>query len=74
MLRTIAALGALGALALVLAVSLSDGGSALTRMLDPAPGNGALVNANTGKPVTLEAVQKDVEWHRDTARKLRELD
>jgi hypothetical protein len=73
MLRTIAALGALGALALVLTVSLSGGDHALSRLLGKGPHGETLVNANTGETLTLEAVRKDVEWHRDTARKLREL-
>lgn len=72
MLRTIAALSALSALALVLVVSLGGTDNDLLRLLggnEPEP----LVNANTGEAVTLESVQRDVEWHRETAKKLREL-
>ncbi|MEQ8354524.1 MAG: hypothetical protein RH942_03230 [Kiloniellaceae bacterium] len=64
MLRTIAAVSALGLLALVLMVTLIGG----------PEGPGALRNANTGEPITLEAVQRDLIWHRDTAEKLRQLD
>lgn len=72
MLRTIAALSALGALALVLMVVLGGNENPLSQLVggtQPEP----LVNANTGDPVTLESVQKDVEWHQETARKLREM-
>lgn len=72
MLRTIAAVSALSVLALVLVVSFSDGGNGLSQLLGGKPQ--ALVNTRTGESVTLESVQKDVEWHRETARKLRELD
>lgn len=73
MLRTIAAISALGALALVLVVSLSGGDNALFRLFDGQPTE-TLVNKNTGEPLTLESVQKDVEWHRETAKKLRETE
>jgi hypothetical protein len=33
-----------------------------------------MVHVKNGQPLTLEMVQKDVLWHRDTLRKLRELD
>ncbi len=72
MLRTIAAVSALGVLALVLVVSFSGGGNGLSQLFGSKPQ--ALVNNRTGEPVTLESVQKDVEWHRETARKLRDLD
>jgi hypothetical protein len=72
MLRAIAAVSALSVLVLVLVVSISDGGNGLSRLLGGKPQT--LVNTRTGEPVTLESVQKDVEWHRETARKLRELD
>jgi hypothetical protein len=72
MLRTIAAVSALGALVFVLVVSFSDGSNGLFQLLGGKPR--ALVNTRTGEAVTLESVQKDVEWHRETARKLRELD
>ncbi len=74
MLRTIAALSALGALALVIAVSLSGEGENFSDLLAGGPQTESLVNPNTGEPVTLEAVQKDVEWHRETAQKLRDRD
>ncbi|WP_193368186.1 hypothetical protein [Pelagibius marinus] len=72
MLRTIAAVSALSVLVLVLAVSFSDNGNGLSQIFGGKPR--ALVNTNTGEPLTLRSVQNDVEWHRETARKLRELD
>lgn len=72
MLRTIAAVSALSVLALVLAVSFSDSGNGLSQLFGDKPRT--LVNTRTGEVVTLESVQKDVEWHRETARKLRALD
>jgi hypothetical protein len=60
--RTLTALAAFGLLALVFVIALNTGDR----------GGSSLVNANTGEPLTLEAVQADIEWHRETARKLRE--
>jgi hypothetical protein len=74
MLRTYAALSALGLLALVLLASLNGGGQLFAGFLPGSDYYGALMNSNTGQPVTLEMVQRDIEWHHDTARKLRELD
>lgn len=74
MLRTFAALSVLGLLTVVLLASLNGGGNAVTGLL---PGNDrfeVMVNTNTGQPLTLEMVQRDVQWHQETARKLREFD
>lgn len=51
-------------------IGLNAGDGALSGLLPG--GSGSLVNARTGEPLTLEAIQADVEWHRETARKLRE--
>ena len=34
----------------------------------------ALTHRHSGEPITLESVKKDLEWHSETARKLRERD
>jgi hypothetical protein len=60
--RSLVVLAAFGLLALVFAIALNTGDR----------GSRSLVNANTGEPLTLEAIQADIEWHRETARKLRE--
>jgi len=65
MLRTYAVLSIFGLLALGLVIGLNSGTPAVS---EPT------MQARNGEPLTLEAVQKDVVWHRDTARKLRELD
>lgn len=72
-LRTYAALSVLGLLALVLLASLNGGSQLFAGLLPGNDDDGALKNTNTGQPVTVEMVQKDIEWHEDTARKLREL-
>ncbi len=76
MMRSYAALSALGLLALVLLATLNDGGgsSVVAGLMPGSTRYDALVNTHTGQPVTLEMVQRDVQWHRDTARKLREFD
>ncbi|MGF1593582.1 MAG: hypothetical protein ACFCUW_09895 [Kiloniellaceae bacterium] len=61
--RSLTALAAFGLLALVFVIALNAGNDR----------SGSLVNARSGEPLTLEAVQSDVEWHRETARKLRDL-
>jgi hypothetical protein len=65
MLRLYTALSVFGLLALGLFIGLNSGTPAVSE---------PMVQARNGEPLTLEAVQKDVVWHRDTARKLRELD
>jgi hypothetical protein len=64
--RYLAAFGALGLLVLMLAIALTG----LFGPQEPRP----LLNANTGEPITLEAVMRDLDWHRETAEKLRRLD
>ena len=65
MRRTTVILTALGLLALA-------SGLAAAVALRETPEPQTLLNANTGAPVTLEAAQKDADWHRETAKKLRE--
>lgn len=72
MLRTVATLSVFGLLALVFGMALNSGGTGFSLL--PGTAFEPMVNARTGVPVTLEVVQKDVLWHRDTLRKLRELD
>jgi len=74
MIRSYAILSALGLLGLVLLVGLNSGGKVVAGLLPDSGRYNVLVNTNTGQPVTLEMVQRDVQWHHDTARKLRERD
>lgn len=74
MLRTFAVLCVLGLLAVALLASLNGGDNVVAGLLPGSDRFEVMVNTNTGQPLTLEVVQRDVEWHRDTARKLRELD
>lgn len=74
MLRTAATLSVFGLLALVFGMALNSGGGTGFSLLPGSAAFEPMVNARTGAPVTLEVVQKDVLWHRDTTRKLRELD
>jgi hypothetical protein len=71
MLRKISAVLVLGALVLAFIAS-QGGGGPLVGIFAPASEPQTLLNANTGEPVTLEAVQRDVDWHHETAKKLRE--
>ena len=74
MLRIFAALSVCALLAVALLTSLNGGGNAVAGLLPDSDRSKVMVSTTTGQPLTLEMVQKDVEWHRDTARKLRELD
>ena len=74
MLHTGAALAVFGLLALVFMLGLNSGGHALSGLLPGGADFQPMVHARTGQPLTLEIVQKDVIWHRETARKLRALD
>jgi multidrug efflux pump subunit AcrB len=74
MLRTFATLSVFALLAVVLLASLNGGGNVVAGLLPDSNRSEVMVNTNTGQPLTLETVRRDVEWHRDTARKLRELD
>lgn len=73
MLRTCAALSVFGLLALVFALALNSGGSPVSSLLPGSAAFEALRHPGSGAPLTLEIVQKDVVWHRETARGLREL-
>jgi len=74
MLRTSTALAAFGLLALVFAIGLHSGNSAVSGLLPGEPGGSPLVNAGNGQPITLEMVQRDIDWRRETARLLHSTD
>jgi hypothetical protein len=74
MLPSYAALAILGLLALTVAFGLNGGSPAVSGLLPSAGEFEPMVHVKNGQPLTLEVVQKDVVWHRDTLRKLRELD
>ena len=65
MSRNTAILSALGALALFLFIGL------VTDLFGPGEPE-VMINRYTGEPLTLEAVQKELEWRRETAGKLRQ--
>jgi hypothetical protein len=73
MSRTVVALSALGLVALVLMVSLIPGSNGPARLVSPAGSEGPMVHGRTGEIITLEAVTREAEWHRETAQKLRDL-
>jgi hypothetical protein len=73
MLRTCATLSVFGLLALVFVMALNSGGRTVSSLLPGTAAFEPMVNPRTGQPLTLEIVQKDVVWHRETARELREL-
>jgi hypothetical protein len=70
MLRTSTALAAFGLLALVFAIGLHSGNSAVSGLLPGEPGSSPLVHAGSGQAITLEMVQRDIDWRRETARML----
>ena len=73
--RKIAGLGAVVALIAVIAFAQSsEGQDTRARIFGLAPEPTALTNKNTGETVTLEAVQKEADWRKETAEKLRQLD
>lgn len=74
MLRTCATLSVLGLLALVFVMALNSGGRPVSSLQPGSAVFEAMMNPRTGEPLTLEAVRRDVDWHRETANKLRELD
>ncbi|WP_340117120.1 hypothetical protein [Pelagibius sp. 7325] len=74
MLRILAALSVCALVAAALLTSLNGGGDAVAGLEPDSDRSKVMVSTTTGQPLTLEMVQKDVKWHRDTARKLRELD
>ena len=73
MLRALAAVSTLGLLALALLAGLGQSGSKLAGWNEPGAAEGPMIHARTGEPITLETVARDLEWHRETARKLRDL-
>lgn len=72
--RKIALIGVGVALAAAIAISQSNDGGSAFAWLTGAPEKQALTNPNNGQAVTLEAVQNEAEWRKDTAEKLRDLD
>ncbi|WP_420347456.1 hypothetical protein [Pelagibius sp.] len=75
MTKRIAVLGALGILVVLVAFSQTkEGQSTLAQITGGEPESEALVNPNSGEAVTLEAIQNEAEWRKDTAEKLRNLD
>ena len=74
MMRKLAALGAICAVVVVVAFAQSgDGRDTLARIFGSGPEAIPLTDKNTGEPITLEAVQKEAEWRKDTAEKLRDV-
>ena len=75
MYRRIAAIGAIAAVVTVIAFAQSSQGQdTLARIFGGASEAEALLNKNSGQAVTLESIQKEVEWRRATAEKLRQVD
>lgn len=69
-MRRMIAAAVLGVLALVFAATLdTDRRGPLGLFAPDEPVR--LYNVNTGRPLTLETIQRDIEWHRETAEKLR---
>ncbi len=71
--RSYAAFFIFGLLTLVLVIGVYS----RTTVSGQPPGSESfepMVHAKNGQLLTLELVQKDVVWHRETLRKLRELD
>jgi hypothetical protein len=73
MLRACATLSVVGLLALVFALALNSGSGPAISLLPGTAAFDPMTSARTGQPLTLEIVQKEVVWHRETARALREL-
>ena len=74
MLRTYAALSVFGLLALVFILGLNAGGSAISGLLPGHSEFKPLVSIKNGEPLTLEIVEKEIIWRRDTLHRLRDLD
>ena len=50
----------------------ADGNAAAgIHITDAKPEDNSLINQRNGNVITLEMVQRDIEWHRETARMLR---
>lgn len=71
MLRTVAIVSALGLLALVITAGLNTDSNGLAGLFRSS--GEPMVDSRTGEPLTLETVQREVDWRRETARKLRDL-
>ena len=74
MLRTCAALSVFGLLALVFILGLNAGGGPISGLLPGHSDFKPMVSIKNGEPLTLEIVEKDIIWHRDTLRRLHDLD
>ena len=72
MLRTCATLSVFGLLALVFFMALNSGGRTVSSLLPSTATFEPMVNPRTGETLTLESDRKDVLWHRERARRLRE--
>lgn len=70
MLRTSTALAAFGLLALVFAIGLNSGNSAVSGLLPGEPVGEPMVSAGNGQTITLDMVQRELDWRRETARML----
>lgn len=74
MLRSYAALFIFGLLTLVLVIGVYGSRTTVSGQLPGSESFEPMVHAKNGQHLTLELVQKDVVWHRETLRRLRELD
>lgn len=74
MMQKLAALTAICAVVVVVAFAQSgDGRDTLSRIFGDEPDPVSLTNKDTGEPITLEAVQNEAEWRKETAEKLRDV-
>lgn len=75
MKNKIAIAGAIAGLLAIVAISQTSGGQGTLAWLSGGESQDkVLTNPNNGQAITLEAVQKETEWRKDTAEKLRSLD
>lgn len=71
MLRTTTAVAAFGLLALVFAIGLYSAKSGVSGYAPAERVGTPMISSRTGQPITLEMVQRDIDWHRETAGRLR---
>ena len=71
MLRATTALAALGLLALAFAIGLQSGNSAMSGLLSANPSGSPIISGSNGRTITLDMVQKELDWRRETAQMLR---
>jgi len=71
MLRTTTAFAAFGLLALVFAIGLYGANTAISGYSPGEQVGMPMINSRSGQPITLEMVQRDIDWHRETAARLR---